>query len=109
VGTSGWSLLAFELVFDVVPETSPFLTLTGLQNGTEIRILSAGTETELAGVENVTGGSFSWGYEYNPGDQVDIVIHHTDYEYIRLTNVALTPLGLSIPINQRFDRNYSNP
>lgn len=81
------------------------LTLTGLQNPTEVRVYEAGTTNELAGEENVTSGTFSATIQVN---SVDIVIAALEYQNIRLTNVDTTS-DTTLPIQQRFDRNYSNP
>lgn len=84
------------------------LTLTGLVTGSEVRILSAGTSTELDGVES-SGTSWTYTYNYTPSTFVDIVVHKEDYEYIRISNYELGSLAASIPISQRFDRNYEDP
>jgi len=80
------------------------VTLTGLQNNTEVRIYQAGTQTEVAGQENVTTGTFSASVQVT---SVDIVIHAINYQNIRLESVDTTS-DVSLPITQRFDRNYSN-
>lgn len=80
-------------------------TVTGLQNNSEVRIYSEGTADELAGVENST--SF-FSYNYTGSDMVDIVIHHIDYIPIRLTGLVLQNNSSSLPVQQIFDRNYSN-
>lgn len=90
------------------PDTQVYLSLTGLVAGTEVRVLLAGTQTEVAGIEN-SGTTFSWAYTYADNYYVDIVIHNLSYEYIRLTNILLTTSGVSIPVQQRVDRNYYNP
>lgn len=82
------------------------LSLTGLQANTEIRIYAAGTSTELAGVENSTT-TFEW--NFSTIQNVDIAIMNVQYEYIRFENFALSNSDITIPIQQRFDRNYSNP
>lgn len=91
-----------------VEDVTLTLELTGLVAGSEIRILLAGTETELAGVET-SGTTFTWDYVYSAGYYVDIIVHSLSYEYLRLPNVLLTSTGVSIPIQQRIDRNYVNP
>ena len=80
------------------------LTLTGLQPNTEVRVLLAGTTTELAGVEN-SSTTFTAGID---ADSVDIVIHNLGYEYIRIEGADTTG-NLTLPIQQRVDRNYANP
>ena len=90
--------------------------IAGGAESTEIRIYAAGTSTELAGIEDVvetSGGSkigtFSYQYAYVPATQVDIIIDHTDYQHQRISNVLLGSGDASLPIQQIFDRNYSNP
>ena len=80
------------------------LTLTGLVPNSEVRVYAAGTQTELGGVEN-SGTSETFSVTV---PAVDVVIHNVQYEYIRITNLATTA-DVAIPIQQRFDRNYSNP
>ena len=81
------------------------LTLTGLQTNSEVRVFSAGTLTEIGGVENSTA-SFTTLIENV--DSVDIVIHSIGFEYQKVSG-ASTLENLTLPIQQRFDRNYSNP
>lgn len=82
------------------------VTLTGLQANTEVRVYTTGTTDEIDGVEN-SGTSFT--FQAQNTDFVDIVIHHIDYEYIRIENFDVPLNDVSIPIQQRFDRNYDNP
>ena len=84
-------------------------TLTGLKANTEIRVYLTGTVTELFGVEN-SGTTFTDQYLHTGSDfGVDIVVHHQQYEAIRLENIVLTATAASIPIQQQFDRQYANP
>ena len=80
------------------------LTLTGLQTNSEVRVFNAGTTTELAGVEN-SGTTFTANISVS---SVDIVIHSIGYEYQKIEG-ANTSSNLTLPIQQRFDRNYRNP
>ena len=82
------------------------VTLTGLQNPTEVRVFSAGTTTELAGQENITLGSFTFGV--SAGQAVDIAILSLGYQNMRLLNYSTTSTT-SIPISQQVDRQYQNP
>jgi hypothetical protein len=84
------------------------LSLTGLIAGSEVRILSAGTATELGGVEE-SGTSFDFEYQFAEDTDVDIVVHSIGYEYLRITSYTLLEANASIPIQQRVDRNYRNP
>ena len=80
------------------------LTLTGLQSNSEVRVYNAGTTTELAGVEN-SGTSFTANIS---ASSVDIVVHSLGYEYQKIEG-ADTSSNLTLPIQQRVDRNYRNP
>lgn len=80
------------------------LSLTGIQDGTEIRVYEAGTATEIAGEETVTGGLFSASIET---PSVDIVVHALGYLSQRLLSVD-TSTDITLPIQQRLDRQYQN-
>ena len=80
------------------------LTLTGLQPNSEVRVFTAGTITEVAGVEN-SGTSFTANIS---AASVDIVVHSLGFEYQKIEG-ADTSSNLTLPIQQRVDRNYSNP
>ena len=82
------------------------ITLTGLIANTEVRVYSAGTTTEIDGVEN-SGTSFT--FTANVAASVDIVIHHVNYEHLRIESYTIPATNTSLPIQQRFDRNYYNP
>lgn len=84
------------------------LTLTGIKAGSEVRIYTAGTITELAGTETSTT-SFSYTYTYAANSFVDIVVHHIDYVYYRVNSYLLGSGDSSLPISQISDRNYRNP
>ena len=81
------------------------LTLSGLVAGTEVRVFEAGTINEVAGVE-ASGTSETFQLLGIP--LVDIAIAKVDYVFQRLEGVD-TSASVSLPIQQRFDRNYNNP
>lgn len=83
------------------------VTLTGLVNPTEVRVYTAGTTTELHGSENVTTGTFN--FSEAASSSVDIRIFATNYEPADILNYTVPASDASIPIQQRFDRNYNNP
>lgn len=88
------------------------VTLTGLRDNTEVRVYSAGTTTELAGIEDATAGSAdnrSFAFSLAAGTNVDVRIHKVTYETFAIYGYAVPSSATSIPISQRFDRNYSNP
>ena len=91
-----------------VPPQSYTLTLTGLEDGTEVRIYKQSDMTELAGEESVTGGKFSYTYDYNGDVPVYIAIFNLDYDPIYMS-YTLTNSNNTIPIQQTKDRWYYNP
>lgn len=83
------------------------VTLTGLVDGTEVRVIDNVSQNELTGIESTSGGEYT--FQLSSGVVVDIVIHNLQYEYIRINGFEIPATDTSIPIEQRFDRNYSNP
>ena len=87
------------------------VTFTGMKDNTEVRVYDAGTGAEIAGVENATDGtpdnrSFTWSDA--AANVVNYIIHSVDYEHIRVENYTVPSSAVSIPIQQRIDRNYAN-
>lgn len=110
VGTSGWMSWEFGAQIDVESKYAPTLILKGLKENTEVRVFRTSDDVELAGLESA--GSFGlFGYEYD-WDGVDtnvyIVIHALGFIPIRYTNQVLGKDGLTILVQQREDRQYSN-
>jgi len=87
------------------------LEFTGLIAGSEVRAYT-GTTTdptnaiEIGGVES-SGTSFDFDHQ-SGGVAGYIIIHKEDYESITL-ELTYANADQSIPIQQRFDRNYDNP
>jgi hypothetical protein len=79
----------------------------GGEPATEIRVYDTGTTTELIGQENVTTGSFA--FLLNSSDFVDIRVHNVEYVYIAFINFDVPATDTIIPLQQQFDRTYSNP
>lgn len=84
------------------------LRLYGLQPNTEVRVYDTITGDELTGIED-SASTFEWIYEYSGDFNVNIVIHNIDYKYIILRDFILSNSNVVIPVQQIFDRNYSNP
>ena len=86
------------------------LELTGLQTGSEVRIYTGtpgASAVEIGGTESTTGSTYS--ITHSSGDVAGfIIIHKTGYEHIKI-ELTFSSNDQSIPIQQRFDRNYSNP
>jgi hypothetical protein len=88
------------------------LTFDGMKDNSEVRVYAAGTKTELAGIENATDGSTdnrSFTAAIAAATSVDYVIHNLLYEYIRVEGFSWPSVTQTLGIQQRFDRNYSNP
>lgn len=88
------------------------VTITGLKDNTEIRVFSNGTTTELAGIENATSGTTgnrSFTFSLSAGTSIDIVVINVTYINERIEGYIVPSSAGSIPIQQRFDRNYTNP
>lgn len=107
VGASGWSTFEFAMTFDVEPISTPTLTLTGLKPNTEVRVFNAGTSTELAGSEDVTG-SFAWQYDTETVSSVDVSILSLGYQNLRILGLSLGSNDVTVPVQQIVDRQYSN-
>jgi hypothetical protein len=91
--------------------SSVSITLTGLQDNTEVRVYDAGTDAAIAGTEvatDGTSGNRSFSFSDSPGNIVYIVIHALAYKYLRINNFTIPSSSSSIPIQQEIDRNYSN-
>ena len=109
--TTGLITLANGAVFNgtrtdangtIVPDS--VLTLIGLQVNSEIRVYTAGTTTEIAGVEN-SGTTFA--DATIAVDSVDVVVLNLQYLAIKIKNVD-TSSDVTLPIQQVFDRQYKN-
>ena len=81
------------------------LTLTGLKNNTEVRVYEAGTTNEIAGEEIVTTGEFSASIQVS---SVDIVVHALGWLNQRIEAVDTGSGDVTLPIQQRIDRQYEN-
>ena len=84
------------------------LTLDGLIAGSEIEILLAGTQTELAH-EETSGVSYAFPYDWVASFNIDIFITKNDYEWYAVWNHLLPNANSTLPISQRKDRVYNNP
>lgn len=81
------------------------LSLTGLQDNTEVRVYESGTTVEVAGQESVTTGVFSASIQV---PSVDIVVHALGWLNQRLEAVSMGAGEVTLPIQQRVDRQYGN-
>lgn len=81
------------------------LSLTGLQTGSDVVVLQAGTSTILASVDN--NSSTSWDYVYETLQNVDIGIIKPGYIPLYIRNYPLGATNATLPVAQTFDRNYA--
>lgn len=90
------------------------VTLTGMKDNTEVRVFDSATsnpQVELAGVENATDGTTdnrSFTFSLGAGEIIDIVIVNVTYENERTDGYTVPGSATSLPVQQRFDRNYKN-
>lgn len=92
-----------NVVFQIATAT---ITLTGLLEGTEIRVYNSGTTTEIAGTET---SSTSFSFTPTGYSTVDIAILSDAYKNRRIIGYSVPASNVSIPIEQLADRDYSNP
>jgi len=91
------------------------VTFDKMRDDTEVRVLLAGTNTEVAGIEDATAGttdnrSFTWAQPATTS--VDYVIHHWSgdapfYKTIRVEDYVVPGADTTININQLINRNAS--
>jgi hypothetical protein len=80
------------------------LALTGLQTGSDIVILQAGTSTILTAVDANVGAQYN--YVYETAQNIDIGIIKTGFVPLYIRNYPLTTTNASLPIAQTADRNF---
>jgi hypothetical protein len=97
----------------VVVSNDVTVTLTGMRDTTEVRVMQAGSNTvELAGIESATVGTTddrSFAFSLSAATSVDIYIVNTTYENIEIYGYVVPGSATSLPQQQRFDRVYLNP
>jgi hypothetical protein len=80
------------------------LTLSGLITGSDVVILTAGTETVLNQVDQNVGST--WVHTYELPSSVDIFVSKAGYVPFYIRNYALQSSNASLPIAQTTDRNF---
>lgn len=80
--------------------------LTNLVSGSDIVLLSAGTETVIESTDATAATSFST--KINPAayPSIDVCVYQSGYVPYILRNIALTASGLTLPMNQAVDQSY---
>ena len=89
----------------IYPLDTITLTLNGLQSGSDIVVLVAGTTTELSTVDTNIGST--WNYIYETPQTVDICVYKSGYVPFSIRNFTLSTSNASLPIAQVADRNYA--
>lgn len=89
-----------------VVNNSKTLTLTGLVTGSDVTILSAGTETILATQEENSGTTYPYSYSYVAGTYVDVSVFLPGYIPFFVRNYLLGNADGSLPISQVADPSY---
>jgi len=88
------------------------ITVTGMKDNTEVRVFLADTTTVIDGTENATAGTTddrSFTFSTSASTDLDIRLINTQYEYLLVQYTTTGAASQSIPVQQRFDRNYENP
>jgi len=95
---------ATEQSTNLYPLQTVNLSLTGIQDGSDIVILQANTSNILTSQDSLIGNSFD--YVYETVQNVDIGILKPSYVPLYIRNYPLSSVNSSLPISQTFDRNY---
>jgi len=91
------------------------VTLTGMRDNTEVRVLDNSTGEFLDGIEDATTGTTddrSFSFSLGAGTIVDIAVFNIAYilpPNNRIENFEIPTGDTSLPISQVRDRNYKNP
>jgi hypothetical protein len=80
------------------------ISFTGLQVGTDVIILSAGTSTILYSKDSITGTTDS--YTYSGAQTIDVGFIKQGYVPLYIRNLSLITTDSTLPIAQVVDRNY---
>jgi hypothetical protein len=86
--------------------STPTLTLTGLQPGSDIVVLNAGSTIERINIDNNSGTTYA--YTYSDVGNVDIGVFKAGYIPFYIRNYTLLTTNASLPVVQVIDRAYSN-
>lgn len=107
LGMSGWQNYKFGFTLTVENLYSPFLTVSGFQSGSDVTVLRSSNQTVVSEQFDIVGSSFSWGYDRDSIDTVDICVYREGYIPWTIRNVSLGAQGTSVPVQQVADRNYT--
>lgn len=90
---------------------SATVTFTGLQPGSDVVILRAGTEEVLLDANEVSGSTYTYPYSrFSAPTVVDIAFYKAGFvPHTSIRNFTLPASDAVLPIAQVADRNYRNP
>lgn len=89
---------------NLYPLDTNTITFTGLPTGTDIVVLTAGTDTILA--QQDSNPTSSYGYAFSGAQTVDVGFIKQGYVPLYIRNLALTTVDSSIPVAMTPDRNF---
>jgi len=98
------SLTAQKNNFYPIDQVEYTLTLTGLQAGSDVVILEAGTSNVLSQIDQISGTTFA--YTYQSLDNFDIGIVKPGYITQYMYGYIPSESDANLPISQIIDRNY---
>jgi hypothetical protein len=105
--TGGGSTPSIRTAGATVTVSNPkTLTLTGLIDGSDISILTAGTTTERVNVQGNSGTTYQHQYTYSASDYIDIGVFKEGYVPYYIRNYTLANADASLPVSQVVDRAY---
>ena len=85
------------------------ISLSGLQNGSDIIILQAGTTTEIVNINSNSGSTYSTTIDAGSYPSIDVCVYKQGYVPFSYRGLSVPSIGLDLPINQVADRNFYNP
>lgn len=93
-----------------VDGTLSSLTFTGLKVGSEVRLYKTSDDSEISGgIEETTGTTHTFNFLHTTDITVYAAILSLGYENMMVEGLTLTNTAQTVPVSQRFDRQYYNP
>jgi hypothetical protein len=92
---------------NLYPIETVSISITNLQNPSEVRIFQAGTTNQIDGIENATTGEFTTIVDAGAYPSIDIAVLSLGYQNIRYLAQS-TAGGLELFVSQQVDRQYQN-
>ena len=80
--------------------------ITGLETGSDVVLLEAGTDTVIDSIDQIVGTEYAYSYTYSIDKQIDIGIIKPGFVTKYLYGYTLSGVDASLPVQQLIDRNY---